>query len=150
VAGASENIVPDIFTSARGRFWWATETVPDGQYCPDDSVAGSLTIEANGRARLDCDGSLKRSSPAILVWSDAGEIPPVAGYLLDDRQNSQLSQPHTRPGTARLFPCRPDQYRRICAMTLRASLKSPPEKSHSSFLLFPGHDLVYWNIGGGR
>jgi hypothetical protein len=39
----------------RGRFWWSDEPVPDGQFAPDESITGLLTIDEDGHISLELD-----------------------------------------------------------------------------------------------
>jgi ApeA-like protein/HEPN superfamily Apea-like protein len=39
----------------RGRFWWTDERVPDGQFAPDGSITGLLTIDNDGHISLELD-----------------------------------------------------------------------------------------------
>ncbi len=40
----------------RGRFWWSDEPVPNGQFAPDESITGLLTIDEDGYISLELDG----------------------------------------------------------------------------------------------
>lgn len=47
----------------RGFFWWHGERTPRGRYAPPFGVPGILTVQADGRVRVNLAGSLSRSNP---------------------------------------------------------------------------------------
>jgi hypothetical protein len=44
-----------VILEERGRFWWSDEPVPDGQFAPDGSITGLLTIDGDGHISLELD-----------------------------------------------------------------------------------------------
>ena len=51
----------ELILEKRGYFWWHGEKTPRGRFAPPFGVPGILTIQEDGRARLNVTDSLLRS-----------------------------------------------------------------------------------------
>jgi hypothetical protein len=70
----------------RGLFWWSDVSVPDGQFAPDGSIAGLLTIDDDGRITLELDGYFpnKHGPFGVLTGQGVALKRNVAGILNTD------------------------------------------------------------------
>jgi hypothetical protein len=86
----------------RGLFWWHHETTPRGQYAPEASVMGLLTIEEDGRITLELDGCLPsgRGHPlANLMANDTiSETIGIQGILKGTNKHVLLCGLHRNGG----------------------------------------------------
>jgi hypothetical protein len=71
----------------RGLFWWHEELVPDRHFAPENSVAGHLKIEADGRISLELDSFLpnEKGPLSTLMSAEQAEIEKrsIQGILKD-------------------------------------------------------------------
>lgn len=87
----SKNILEE-----RGLFWWHDEPIPENQFAPDNCVAGTLTIAADGAASLDLDGYLANEHEHGLqhFFADQSKVfPPdkaIQGKLKGGKKNDVL------------------------------------------------------------
>ncbi|MCA6097625.1 HEPN domain-containing protein [Bradyrhizobium australafricanum] len=79
----------------RGRFWWHEQAVPAGQFAPEASVTGLITIDPNGRTDLELDGQLPgQGSPFDKVFIGHGTSVPgkyIQGVLTSTGQHVLLA-----------------------------------------------------------
>jgi hypothetical protein len=63
-----------------GYFWWSDVAVPQGQWAPETSIAGKLSIDDTGRIRLELDGVLPNKHGPMAAFADPGmPLPPEKG-----------------------------------------------------------------------
>ncbi|WP_224029392.1 HEPN domain-containing protein [Paraburkholderia caribensis] len=48
----------DHIIDEQGHFWWRDTPIPEGWFAPEEHMAGRLTIDSDGTARLELDGLL--------------------------------------------------------------------------------------------
>lgn len=79
--------------NARGWFWWADETIPEGHFAPANPVPGALTIGPDGETSLRLDGVLPRTNTDVSNQNEMRQCGPICGVLDDRTQHVLLVDP---------------------------------------------------------
>jgi hypothetical protein len=58
-----------------GYFWWSDVPVPTGQVAPDSAVVGRLTIDNEGRSRLELEGVFPSELGPMAAFAKGGPLP---------------------------------------------------------------------------
>jgi hypothetical protein len=85
----------DDIIDSRGRFWSAEQSVPKGNFAPEESVTGRLRIRADGRAQLDLDATLGLSGsqhPIDRIISKGEVQGAICGFLIDASKHVRLTE----------------------------------------------------------
>ena len=92
----------------RGLFWWSDEPVPEHQFAPDSCLTGLLTIDDDGRTRLELDGyfpskhgpmtSMMRRGQPIAKESIGHEALPSDIALIGHAVGAELATVAGKPG----------------------------------------------------
>jgi hypothetical protein len=72
----------------RGWFWWADKPIPPNQLAPAAYVAGTLTIDKDGRIEIELDGELRSSDRQAEGLSNSDRVPlrNIAGLLKSENR----------------------------------------------------------------
>lgn len=76
----------------RGYFWWNEQCIPDGAFAPSGCVVGTLTVDGNGKSRLELDGVLddgRNNRIETLFWQNLSKK-CIQGILKDSNQSVLL------------------------------------------------------------
>jgi hypothetical protein len=86
--------------SDRGLFWWSDTQIPGGQFAPDESVSGLLTINETGRIKIELDGVLPNSHGAWAVMAqgalEGGRT--ICGLLMTENKHVLVTDVHRHGG----------------------------------------------------
>ncbi len=72
----------------RGLFWWNNQPIPKDQIAPEENVPGLLTIEDDGRIRLELDACMPTSKHPAVEFFDRmarSSTPNIQGFLKNDK-----------------------------------------------------------------
>jgi hypothetical protein len=73
----------------RGLFWLSDQLVPDGQFAPDGSVTGLLSVDDDGYVSLELDGRFPHKDGPFGVLSEQGKSPGKDIYGILRASNSR-------------------------------------------------------------
>jgi hypothetical protein len=78
----------------RGTFWWHGEPIANGESAPASAVAGRLSIDEQGRSRLELDNNLPSGLERSFKAAGFDQMPEgaaIAGIIKDKNQHVLLS-----------------------------------------------------------
>jgi hypothetical protein len=106
--------VKDNILEESGYFWWSDVAVAQNQFAPDSSVVGKLTIDQEGRIRLELDGVLPNKHRPMAAFAADGTSLPV------DKASPCIGSRKCRfqilaIDLAEIFECRQEGFRGRCA-----------------------------------
>lgn len=95
--------MPADIIDERGFFWWHGTPIPEGRIAPESAVPGRLRAFADGRSRIDLDGTLTVGSEFVRgITTDAfnplGEDKFIQGVLKSDQRHVLPAQLHRNGG----------------------------------------------------
>jgi hypothetical protein len=94
--------VKDNILEESGYFWWSDVPVPQSQFAPDTAVVGKLTIDHEGRTRLELHGVLPNKHGPMAAFSDDGTSllvdKGIHGVLKNSNKSIRMSELHRNGG----------------------------------------------------
>lgn len=89
----------DNILEESGYFWWSDVPVPQSQFAPDTAVVGKLTIDHEGRSRLELDGVLPNKHGPMAAFSEDVPVDKgIHGILKSSNKSVRMSELHRNGG----------------------------------------------------
>jgi hypothetical protein len=91
----------DFLIDETGYFWWSDVPVPVSQFAPDSAIVGRLTIDKEGRSRLELEGVFPGKLGPMAAFADDGQQPEkrnIHGVLKTSNKTIRLHRVHRDGG----------------------------------------------------